>query len=299
MEEKSNWPLRTGLLLVASSWFLFTLYQFIKGSIHGATIEWPFWILLTDTAGIIGLAFRTVAGFIAVIAILFYIFKRDLSPPEATMTIRWILIAEVVYWLGLLPSGVWGMTGVTGLADTNFELVFLIETGIPCFVESITIPIVLVKLFFELNPKKSAKGAIKWALISGTVYVFVFWLNNTCNWITAIMEKGVEYVSNYPINLFSFGITSVGLLLLALFMAYVSKKSFGIEDLNKLDLRRIGAVIVALGLYFNVIYVLWLFFGSVGGWGTWYAWFLGHNMDLWVIALPLVGLPLLFKQHDS
>jgi hypothetical protein len=298
-EADSGWPLKIGLLLVSSSWFLFTLYQFIKGSIYGATVDWPFWILLTDTAGIIGIAFRTVAGFMAVVAVLFYIFKRGLSPPEAMMTVRWILIAEVVYWLGLLPSGAWGMTGVTGLAGENFELGFLIETGIPCFVAPIAIAIVLIKLFFKLNPNKSAKGAIKWALISGTVYVFVFWLDNTCNWIATIMEKGVEYVSSYPINLFSFGLTSVGLLLLTLATAYISKKSFGTEELNKLNLRRIGGIIVELGLYFDVVYVLWLFFGSVGGWGTWYAWFLGHNMDLWALSLPLVGLPLLFKQQHS
>ena len=29
-------------------------------------------------------------------------------------------------------------------------------------------------------------------------------------------------------------------------------------------------------------------------WSTWYAWFLGHNLDLWFLSLPLVGLPLIF-----
>ena len=31
-------------------------------------------------------------------------------------------------------------------------------------------------------------------------------------------------------------------------------------------------------------------------WSGWYAWFLGHNMDLWALSLPLFGLPLLFHQ---
>lgn len=292
---KADYPLKIGLLLVAIAWFLFTVYQFIKGSLHGASADWPFWIVLTDTTGIIGLAFRTAGSFMAVIAVLFYILKRDLSGPEATMTFRWILVAEVVYWLALLPSGVWGILPASGdFIAADFGLRFLIETGIPCLVESLVAPIVLVKLFFELKPKES-KGAIKWGLISGTVYVFVFWLDNTCNWIVAIMEKGIEYVSLYPVNLLSFGLTSVGLLLLTLYTAYFSRKSIGTKKLNKLNWRKIGAIILGLGLYFDVIYVLWLFFGSVGGWGTWYAWFLGHNMNLWVLALPLVGLPLLFN----
>jgi len=46
-----------------------------------------------------------------------------------------------------------------------------------------------------------------------------------------------------------------------------------------------------------VIYVMWVLFGSVGGWGPWYQWFLGHNMDLWVMALPAAGVPLLFSRY--
>jgi hypothetical protein len=189
------------------------------------------------------------------------------------------------------------MTGITGITGANFDLGFVIETGIPCLMESIVIPVVLVKLFFELNPKKPASGAIKWGLISGTAYVFVFWLNNTCNWIAAIMEKGMDYVLFYPANLLSFALTSVGLLALTVAAAYVSKKSIGTESLNKLNLRRIGALVIALGLYFDAIYLLFVFFGTVGGWGTWYAWFLGHNADLWVLSLPLVGVPLLFERQ--
>jgi hypothetical protein len=43
---------------------------------------------------------------------------------------------------------------------------------------------------------------------------------------------------------------------------------------------------------------MWVFFGSVGGWGAWYQWFLGHNLDLWVLSLPLVGVPLLFREKQ-
>lgn len=287
----NSWPLKTGLLIVAITWFLFTFYEFPKAAINIGKMS--FWVFLTDTAGIIGLGFRTVASLIAVLTVLFFIFRKDLSAPEIMMSLRWIILGEAVYFLSLLPSGVWGMLSVNRIG-------FLIETGIPCLVESIVIPIVLFKLFFELNPKKSAKGAIKWGLISGTAYIFVFWLNNAANWVYAVMVKGVGYLSDYPLNLLSFALTTVGLLTLALYSAYFSKKSFGIEHIAELDLRQVGVIVTALGLYFDVIYLMWVFFGSVGGWGAWYQWFLGHNMDLWVMSLPMVGVPLLFhKKADS
>ena len=114
---KSNYSLKIGLLIVTLSWFLFTSYQLIITTIHGSTVGWPFWILLTDTSAILGLAFRTVGSFIAVFCMLFYIWKRDLTRSEAIMTLRWILITEIVYWLSLFPSGIWG-----GKQSCNFTI---------------------------------------------------------------------------------------------------------------------------------------------------------------------------------
>jgi hypothetical protein len=166
-------------------------------------------------------------------------------------------------------------------------------------------------LFFALNPNKPQKGAIKWGLIAGTLYVFVFWLNNATSWIIVVMEKGTEYVTAYPDHVLSFGLTTIGLLALAVYAAYFTKKSIGTESWQKLDLKKIGAIIMALGLYFLVIYVMWLAVGTKMEyvpaldkvvdvkWSNWYAWFLGHNMDLWALSLPLVGLPLLFERKFS
>jgi uncharacterized membrane protein len=160
-------------------------------------------------------------------------------------------------------------------------------------VSSIAIPIALFKLASNLNPNKPAKNAIKWGLIAGTVYVFVFWLNNAGMWISTLLSRGMEYVSAYPENLLSFVLTVYGLPVLAVFTAYFMGKSIGTEALEKLELRTMGAIITALGLYFLWNYLTWIFFG---GWSDWYAWFLGHNLDLWMLSLPLVGLPLLFKR---
>jgi hypothetical protein len=295
----SKLPLKIGLFLVAFSWFSFSFYEFTLGIFGRATI-WP--IVITDVPSVIGLGFRTVGGFIAVVTILLSATKKGLTRPEVLMSLRWVVLIEAAYFISLLPSGLLGLSaffnperGPLGLPILSITL----ESTLPCMLESTLIPVVLTKLFFELSPEKPSKGPIKWGLIAGALYLFVFWLNNTVNWIYGIIEKGINYVILYPINLFSFAITTVGLLLLAVYAAHFSKKSFGKESLAELDLKRVGVIITALGLYFNVLYVLYLLFGAVGGWGSWYAWFLNHNMDLWLLSLPLVGLPLLFHKQSK
>jgi hypothetical protein len=115
-------------------------------------------------------------------------------------------------------------------------------------------------------------------------------------WIITVMSRGTKYLTTYPENLLSFASTTIGLLALAVFTAYFTRKSIGTETLEELKLRTIGAIMVALGLYFLWNYLAWIFFG---GWSDWYAWFLGHNLDLWMLSLPLVGLPLLFKRQAA
>jgi hypothetical protein len=231
----------------------------------------------------------------------FYVVRRDLSKPEALMALRLVVLFEAGYWfLSFFMSGVMGLALSSGSSEFfGGFLLMTIENTIPCFVQSIGLAGVLVKLFLELSPNKPAKNAIKWGLIVGTFYVFVFWLNNTGNWITAIVEKGTDYVLLYPANLFSFILTTVGLLLLALYTAYFSRKSVGAESLAELNMHTVGVIVTLVGLYFGVHYVMWIFLGSVGGWGTWYAWILGHNLDLWAMSLPFVGLPLLFRRQSQ
>jgi hypothetical protein len=306
-EPKFYSPLKIGLLIVSIAYFLFTFHALFTLSWIG---EWEyvgggsvsFWIFITDISASVCLVFRFIASLIAVSAIIFYFAKKGLSAPTTFKVLKWILVLEAIYWLGLLVSGIWGILPVelaglgTGGEGLNFNLVLLITTGIPCLVSSIAIPLALFKLASNLNPDKPAKNAIKWGLIAGTVYVFVFWLNNAGMWITTLLSKGTEYVSAYPENLLSFVLTMYGLPVLAIFTAYFMGKSIGTETLEKLELRPMGAIITALGLYFLWNYLTWIFFG---GWSDWYAWFLGHNLDLWMLSLPLVGLPLLFKRQAA
>ena len=293
IKTKANWSLKMGLLIVSLTWFFFNAFNFLKGGFN--IFQGYFWIALTDTAGMFGLGFRTMAALVAVITILFFIVKKDLSKPELLMSVRWIILGEVVYLLSLFPVLIWFITLNSGASSLG--LGSLLETALPVFVQSVIIPIFLVKLFLELNPNRPGKGAIKWGLIGGTSYVFMFWLNNAGNWISVVLAKGPEYVTAYPDHILSFGLTTIGLLALTLYSIYFSIKSFGTGSLEKLDLRKVGGIITALGLYFFVVYVMWLVFGTDAKWSSWYAWFLGHNMDLWVLSLPLVGLPLLFHKN--
>jgi hypothetical protein len=295
MDTRMYWPLKVGLLLVSLSWFLYMLYEFANGIINRGPLD-VFFILVTDVPGCIGLGFRTAAGFIAVVAILFYIVKKDLSKSEALMALRLIVLFEAGYWfLSFFMSGVWGLIGLANPSVAFGDaLLITIESTLPCFVQSIGLVAVLVKLFLELSPNKPEKNAVKWGLIAGAFFVFVFWLNNTGMWIAAVVDKGTGYIMLYPSNLFSFLFSTVGLLLLVLYAAYFSKKSIGTESFAKLNMHTVGVIVTLVGLYFGVHYVMWIFLGSVGGWGSWYAWIMGHNLDLWAMSLPFVGLPLLF-----
>ena len=295
-EDKLASSLKFGLLIVALTWFSFTGYQFLKGAFN--IFRGYFWVSLTDTAGVLGMGFRTMAGVIAFFTILFFVLRKDLKKPELFMSIRWVLLGEIVFFLSLIPVVLWGLAVVFGIESSAFGLGSFVESTLPVMIEAIGIPIVLGKLFLELNPDKPARGAIRWGLISGVYVVFVLWINNTGNWIGAITRSGIEYVTAYPDHILSFGLTSIGLLALALYGVYYIRKSWDAGSLAELDMRGIGVLITGVGLYFLVNYVMWLFLGTDAKWSTWYAWFLGHNLELWMMSLPLVGVPLLFKNKS-
>ncbi len=301
VEARTDWSLRLGLFLVSLAWFSYMLYEFANGVINRGPLT-VFWILVTDVPGCIGIGFRTAAGFIALITVLFYLVRRDLSKPETLMALRLVILFEAGYWFfSFFMSGIWGLAWFSNPSADAFGGVLLmtLESTLPCFVQSLGLAGVLVKLFLELNPNKPAKNAIKWGLIVGTFYVFVFWLNNTGNWIAALVEKGLDYVLLYPANLFSFFITIVGLLFLGLFAVFFTRKSVGVKSLEDINIHTVGLIITLVGLYFAINYTMWIFLGSVGGWGTWYAWMMGHNLDLWAMSLPIIGVPLLFRKQSK
>ena len=303
-EEKFYSPLKIGLLIVILAYFLFTLHLTFTLSWIG---EWnrsgsySFDIFITDISGFVGLIFRFAASIIALAAMIFYFVKKNLSKPTAYKILRWILILEGIYWLGLLASGVVSVQSLTMGLGNQPAKTLLNSLAIPTLIESIAPPISLFILASKLNPDKPPQKAIKWGLITGTIYIFVFWLTNSSMWLITWEIKGTEYLTSYPENLLSFILTTFGLLALAIYTAFFTNKSIGAKTLQEPKLKTIGAIILALGMYFLWNYLTWIFFGGNYLWSTWYAWFLGHNMDLWMLSLPLLGIPLLFldRLHEK
>ena len=306
-QQKFYTPLKIGFLIVTLAYFLFTFHAMF-------TLQWiGEWdrlggggfsqtILVEDINATIGLVFRFAASIIALGAIVYYFVKKGLSAPSATKIFRWILVFEAIYWMGLIATGaysVYGFARFFGVRSIASNLTSLTSSVIPTLVESIVLPIALFVTAYKLSPNKPMKGAMKWGLITGTIYVLVFWLINGSIWVSTINQKGFEYLTTFPEHFLSFDLTRIGLFALLLFTAYFTKKSVGTETLEKLNLRAFGSIILALGLYFLWNYLTWIFFATDATWSNWYAWFLGHNMDLWLLSLPLVGLPLLFERKAS
>jgi hypothetical protein len=293
-ENKTVTPLKVGLLIVVASYFLFTLHALFTLQWLG---EWNrigggnfnFGVFITDISAFPGLIVRFIGSLIALIAVAMYITK-GLPQPRTYKLLKAILILEALYWLTLLPSGIWG-TFPTRVFNLIFYLSFFLSTGLPCTVASISIPIFLFMVAKNIGANKPQRKAIKWSLIAGIFYVVSFWLNNTGMWLVTAIGKGFEYVLSRPEFIISFAFTVFGLLALAIYTAYFAKKSIGIEKVQDLRFGAIGAILTALGVYYLWNYLAWIFFG---GWNDWYAWILGHNLDLWILSLPLVGLPLLF-----
>jgi hypothetical protein len=296
--QKFITPLKIGLLTVTISYFLFNLQSLFTlswiGEWEGLPERVAFWIFWIDITANFFLIFRFFAGIVAVSAVILYFVRKTLPYSSKLKILRWILALEALYWFGLITSGIWGVLP-TELGGT-FSITLLLSTGIPCLTSSIVIPFTLFMLVSKLKPNKPQKQAIKWASITGTVYIFILWLNNSGMWIITALSTGTDYLIANPETLVSFTSTVFGLLALTLFTVYFTKKSMGTENIENLKTGTIGAIFTALGLYFLWNYLTWIFFG---GWSNWYAWFLGHNLDLWLLSLPLVGLPLLLRKKQT
>ena len=298
-------PLKSGFLIVTLAYFLFTLHGMLTLAWIG---EWDAFggslrliIVVEDVSAYIGVFFRFIASTIALGGIVFYFVKKGLPTFTVKKLVRLVFFGEAIYWLGLLPTAILTLTSTTGFtiwrANGHISTLpiwtSILIYAVPLLIESIVIPIVLFKLFHEMSPNRLWKGAIKWGWIAGVVYLFVFWLTSTTIWVSTILRQGIQYVTAYHENLVSFTLTVFGLLALTIVTAHFSKKYSRRENADNLDIRAIGAVITILGLIYLWNYLTWIFFGKDETWSYWYLWFLG-NLNLWLLTVPMVGLPLLF-----
>lgn len=309
--EKFYSPLKIGLLLVSVVFFLFTLHGLLTlewiGEWEYFTGEFAFWIFITDISSAVGLVVRFVGSLVAVIAVGYYFVKKQAGTKTTYRLFKIVLIAEAIYWFTFITSGFWGISPVVSilLGDTTSQLTGLSMTiqwitsmGLPCLFEAIALPLALIKIVFNVGPNKPQSKAIKWGLLAGTFYIFTWWLNNMGMWIYTVIDEGTTYLTAYPENMVSFVFTVFGLAILGIFAGVSAKKAFGTQKLEDLKLKTWGTVIIFAGCYFLWNYLTWIFFGQPETWSQWYAWFMGHNLDLWALSLPLFGLPLLFEDNS-
>ncbi|MCW4000833.1 MAG: hypothetical protein NWE93_11390 [Candidatus Bathyarchaeota archaeon] len=299
-EQKSLTPLRVGLLAAAASYFIFTFHAMFTLSWIG---EWEssggyfgFVLLVEDISATIGLVFRFIASIIALVAVIMYLYKK-IPQSKAIKMLQVIVVFEGIYWLGLIATAGFNTIFFGSILSRGGSLAAVLDSlllsVIPTVFESIILPISLFIFAYKLSPKKPLRGAIKWGAITGALYVLVFWMINSSIWIGVVEAKGTEYLTAYPEHLVSFATTTIGLAMLSVAAIYFAKKASAKNSLDELGPKAVGSIVLALGAYFLWNYLSWVIFAGAT-WNDWYAWFLGHNMDLWLLVLPLVGLPLLF-----
>jgi hypothetical protein len=240
-----------------------------------------------------------------------------LKGKEASRVVKLVgfaVVLEALYFLCFIPSAVFGFQAGFGLSGGHTltsgqegGLWFMVETGIPTLVESIIMPASLLKLRSKLTlTSKSRKGTVKWASIVGVSYLIVFWLTYVTQWIATFIQPesyastypgyGMKYILDHLLNMFSFLLTSVGLLLLTIFFLWSVLPN--IRDLAAgLNLRRVGITLTLLGGYFITIIAFFNIFGPVGGPSIWIVFFMHNNADLWCVALPALGLPMILTKH--
>ena len=310
VDQKFYSPLKIGLFIVTLAYFLFTFHAMF-------TLEWigewnriagtfSLRILIEDISASIGMIFRFIGSVLALATIIYFFIKKSISKPKLYRILRVIIVFEGIYWLGLITSGATGIYSIaTALGNRSSTYIFerLFFYVIPAVVESTAIPISLFILARKLSPTKPLKAAIKWASISGAFFVLTFWLVNTGIWAltvwgSSVRAKGIDYLMSFPQNMAGFLITAVGMLALTIYAAQ-SARVIKAENLSELNFKPAGIIILGTGLFFLSNYLIWIFFGGDNVWSDWYAWLLGHNLDLWMLSLPLVGVPLLFERKAS
>lgn len=302
-------PLNIGILSVTVAYLLFNFHTLF-------TLEWVGeWeriaggafglkILIEDITAAVGVIFRFIGSIMAFAALIYYFVRKEIALTKCYFVIRCVLVFEAIYWLGLLASGIGSVLSLFGSTSfiypsASFYFFYVVGSALPGILESTLVPGVLLIFAHKVSIHKPIRGAIKWGLISITSLVFTYWLLNSGIWIFVIPVKGLIYLTAYPYMMIAFLSTVLGLFALTVYSVCTTKKLFRTEKLQELNFKQIGFIIFGLGLFYLWNYLTWIFFGGNHVWSNWFAWLLGHNMDLWMLSLPLVGLPLLFSKNRT
>ena len=98
--------------------------------------------------------------------------------------------------------------------------------------------------------------------------------------------------------MFTFILTAVGLPFLTVFFAWSMQPAMRNPD-TPLDYRKLGATLTLLGGYFIIVIAIFFMFGYVGGASIWIVFFIFNSADLWCVALPALGVPMMLLKKRA
>ena len=314
--------LRFLIFIVVCAYLGFALYRVYHGVIWGGKIiseyalyqelmKVPWWITLfysSELGGVVSLILRSVAGFFALYSAVLFLSKGERALSLIRGKVGTALFFEASYYLFLIPSAVLGFVypltdGSLWYFDNTPALIVLMVNGVACLTMVMFIPPLLFKLRSKITLGFSGQEIIKWSCLTGISYLFVvFWLNYSLSWAATLVPYwrapgpyGMEVLLD-PINLISFTTTVFGVFLIAIFglMSILpAVKKLPAE----LSLRRIGAVMTALGGYLFLMLLLYALSGGYAEHPTVWSEMIGpHNPDLWCVTFLFIGVPLLASQ---
>ncbi len=312
--ENTGRLVKYGLLITLLSWLLYTAYWAAKLTVSLPDIfavpnPWAP-LYFSSTLGVaflfVGLVARTIGSAFAVYAAVRF-FRKGWSSFVRNIVIG-VVVLEAVYLFSILPTAWIGI-------DVS-DPILLPEATIPSLFEGILVPLSLLMLAVRLRWPGKAGTTAKWACISGVMYIMALFVRFTMQWIATFVQTekyttffggfpayGVSYIANYPLNMMTFIVTVIGLPLLimyALGLTFDVGASSPEKVWSKENLRKLGLALTLVGVYFAVcLFPLYALPAYVGDKSIWASFFTGHNIDLWMLALPIVGVPMMLNSTTA
>ena len=301
-----NLLIKAGLTVVLFSWLIYSAFWAYKLAVYAplslkynTDIFSSLSVVFLDT----GLWARTAAAAFG-LAVMTFIWRGKWTLTSRKLLITSILL-EAFYLISYFPTA--------GVGPHIGDNVITVEATIPSIIEAIAVPIPLFVLASKLTKGEKAYGeAIKWGCISGVAYLFVFWVRFNVQWFATFIQTpnynpfdevglpghGILYILNYPINMFEFLLTLLGLMLLCFFSLWALFPAIRTQG-TKPSMRRIGLILLLFSAYFITIAGLFGIFDHVGGHSIWSEFFAIHNVDRWFVSVPLLAIPLIFHKKKN
>jgi len=286
---------KIALLVVAISFFLYTLYyaiigtlflshfplviarlpQFIKSSNPNLQLGlFLFQELSASVGNYLGLVSATfgLSG-----AVLF--FKNDVR----YLGQLWkIVLFESLFFLLLFPAALNHLIGT--IISTSALLNFY--TGVSFLIQTVLIFPALFTLSCKLRKPQNLPPIIKWVCITAPLYVFSFWVRHGFLWVYALSPSSAQNTGLIGV------VGSVNSLVTLLVAAIVtSMMVLSFRQKKKVNMRLVGVALILIGSYFFI-------YDIVSLWVPIYREFLILT-DFWMITLTFLGIAVLLNFRNK